>query len=422
MADALEAGPRLNPAISALFGAAAESVQGKPAGGGLPFWAYIVAGLIVFVCFTYYGKTYWTLETPANIKTRLRYFTDKFNVYGDQRSSRKGLIQYLASLRAAGVPESNFALTNFYVCSANTAATFTPVRDGIVSPDAVRLALAAGARYLDFTIWSGGAATNYAPFIAEMDIGSKWRRLTMNQLSFRAAMDAVQAYGMAGPMAAADTNQAPYANDPLFIMLRFMGTQKPQTFDQVADALTNTIESFRLDFSYYSARGMDKLFKTPITQFVNKVIIMTNAYPPTGSALSDYINIGPRSSFPLEMSNAEVLGTPEANKASVKAKIMQNLVVSRSSMDEPIGDTNYTSDFLSAQGLGIHFAAINFWSQDRLLETYRKPTMFGVNSFKIKQPDMRYIIEYVAPPGIPDPALNARDGKPVAPPGIILPV
>lgn len=422
MAEALEAGPRLNPAITALFGAAAASVQGKPAGGGLPFWAYIVAALIVFFCFNYYGKVYWTLETPANIKTRLRSFTDKFNVYGDQRSSRKGLLQYLADLRAAGVPDSNFALTNFHVCSANTAATFTPVRDGIVSPDAVRLALAAGARYLDFTIWSGGAATNHAPFIAEMDIASKWRRITMNQMGFRAAMDAVQAYGIAGPMASADTNQAPYANDPLFIMLRFMGTQKPTTFDQVADALTNTIEPFRLDFSYYSARGMDKLFKTPITQFANKVIIMTNTYPPTGSALSDYINIGPRSSFPLEMSYAEVLGTPEANKAAVRAKIQQNLVVMRSSMDEPIGDTNITSNFLSAHALGIHFATINFWSQDTFLAEYRKPTMFGVNSFKIKAPEMRYIIEYVAPPGVPDPALNARDGKPSAPPGIILPV
>uniref|UniRef100_A0A6C0DS09 Uncharacterized protein n=1 Tax=viral metagenome TaxID=1070528 RepID=A0A6C0DS09_9ZZZZ len=421
MADALEAGPRLNPAITALFEGAAAAVKSRPAaGGGLPFWAYILAAILVYLCLSYYGKVYWTLETPANIRTRLRTFTDKFNLYGDQRSSRRSLTQYLEDLRKLGVPDTSFALTNFYVCSANTAATFTPVRDGLASPDAVRLALAAGARYLDFSIWSGGATTGHAPFIAEMDAGSKWRRLTMNEISFRAAMDAVKSYGMAGPQAAADTSMAPYAHDPLFIMLRFMGSPKPETFDKVADALNKTIEQFRLDFTYYKGRGMDRFFKTPITEFMDKVIVMTNLYPPDGSPLSDYINIGPRS-FALEMSPKEILGTPATNRPTVVAKIQQNLVVTRSSMEEPQGDTN-TWDFAPAQALGVHFTAMNFWSQDANLAAYRKPEMFGVNSFKIKPATMRYIIEYIRPPALPDPSLNARDGRPNAPPGIIMPI
>ena len=420
MADALEAAPRLNPAITGFFEGAAASVQGRPAGGGLPFWAYILAAIVVFLCFRYYGMVYWTLERPANIRSRLLMFTDKFNIYGDQRSSRRSLTQYLEDLRKAGVPDSNFALTNFYICSANTAATFTPVRDGLASPDAVRLALAAGARYLDFTIWTGGATTGNAPFIAEMDAGSNWRRITMNEISFRAAMDAVKSYGMAGPQAAADTGTAPYARDPLFIMLRFMGNPKVATFDRVADALNKTIESFRLDFTYYKGRGMDRFFKTPITEFMSKVIIMSNTYPPDGSALGDYINIGPRS-FALEMSPKEVLGIPEANKPALMAKIQQNLVVTRSSMEEPQGNTN-TWDYAQPQALGVHFTAMNFWSQDANLANYRKPEMFGVNSFKLKPASMRYIIEYIKPPAQPDPSLNARDGKPNTPPGIILPV
>ena len=380
----------------------------------------MLAALIVYLCFHFYTKVYWTLESPANIRTRLRDFVTKYNIYGDQRSSRRSLLQYLEDLRKTGIPDSHFALTNFYVCAANTAATFTPIRDGIVSPDAVRLALAAGARYLDFTIWSGGSSTNHAPFIAEMDVGSNWRRLTMNQLSFRAAMDAVEQYGIAGPGAAADTGTTPYARDPLFIMLRFMGNPKPETFDQVADALTNTIEPYRLDFTYYKSRGMDKLYKTPITEFSNKVIIMSNIYPPDGSALSDYINIGPRSTVPLEMTNKDVLSIPQENKAAITTRIQQHLTVVRSSMEEPEGDTN-SWDFAPLQALGVHFAAMNFWSQDANLAAYRKPDMFGVNSFKIKPADMRYIIEYVKPPLLPNPALNARDGKPKAPPGIIMP-
>ena len=419
MADSLETNPRLNPAITSFFTEALAKVQTTGV-GGIPFWAYLLAALIVYLCFHFYTKVYWTLESPANIRTRLRDFVTKYNIYGDQRSSRRSLLQYLEDLRKTGIPDSHFALTNFYVCAANTAATFTPIRDGIVSPDAVRLALAAGARYLDFTIWSGGSSTNHAPFIAEMDVGSNWRRLTMNQLSFRAAMDAVEQYGIAGPGAAADTGTTPYARDPLFIMLRFMGNPKPETFDQVADALTNTIEPYRLDFTYYKSRGMDKLYKTPITEFSNKVIIMSNIYPPDGSALSDYINIGPRSTVPLEMTNKDVLSIPQENKAAITTRIQQHLTVVRSSMEEPEGDTN-SWDFAPLQALGVHFAAMNFWSQDANLAAYRKPDMFGVNSFKIKPADMRYIIEYVKPPLLPNPALNARDGKPKAPPGIIMP-
>jgi hypothetical protein len=62
---------------------------------------------------------------------------------------------------------------------------------------------------------------------------------------------------------------------------------------------------------------------------------------------------------------------------------------------------------------------MNFWSLDDNLKSYRD--MFGVNSFVIKPAEMRYIIEYAKPPLLPNPELNARDGKPRAPPGIILP-
>ena len=419
MSDGLEAHPRLNPAFM-LFASSASDKMKKPYTGGIPLWGYIVAILVLYFCFRYYNQVYWTLESPANIRARLREFVNKYNVYGDQRSSRRSLIQYLEGLRKLGIPDTHFALTNFYVCSANTAATFTPMRDGIVSPEAIKLVLAAGARYLDFTIWPGGRTSNYRPYITEMDAGSNWRRLPMNELTFRAAMDTVQQYGIAGPNASPDTSEAPYSSDPLFIMLRFMGPTKRETYDQVADAFRNTIEAYRLDFTYYKARGMDKLFKTPITEFARKVIIMTNKYPPVESALNDYINVGPRGTLPLEMSTREVDGIPEENKAALRAKIQQNLVITRMQMEEPFGDKNDWK-FANAHSLGIHFAAMNFWSQDANLAAYRKPDMFGVNSFKIKPAEMRYIIEYAKPPLLPNPELNARDGKPRPPTNISFP-
>ena len=65
---------------------------------------------------------------------------------------------------------------------------------------------------------------------------------------------------------------------------------------------------------------------------------------------------------------------------------------------------------------------MNFWSQDDTLKAYRTPAVFGVNSFLIKPLGMRYVIEYVAPPGQPNPALNAGNGTPAAPAGLNIPL
>jgi hypothetical protein len=413
----LESHASINPSLLNWAGQAAANAASAQI-AGIPWWGYVFTIIFLYGLFYLLNSIYWVIETPANIRARLRDFTNKYNFYGDQRSSRKGLMQYLNDLKASGVPETNFALTNFYVCSANTAGTFTPQRDGISSPDALRLALAAGARYLDLSIWNGGKTTNHQPFIAEMQPGSKWRRITMNQMSFSTAMDAISKYAMSGPNAAADMSEAPYRDDPLFIMLRFCGKPRNETFATMAKVLQDTIEPYRLDFTYYKGRGIERLFKTPITEYARKIIIISNIYPPESSPLDDYINIGPRGSIPLEMSNKEVLSIPDNSKKDTMSKVLQNLTITRESMDEPSGDGNGIN-WQASQGLGIHFTAMNFWSLDANLAAYRK--VFGVSSFIIKPAAMRYIIEYAQPPLLPNPELNARDGKPRAPTGIILP-
>jgi hypothetical protein len=318
------------------------------------------------------------------------------------------------------VPDSHLAITNFFVSSSNTPSFFTPIRDGIASPDAIKLTLAAGARYLDFNIWSDDKKNNYRPMLKGMDTGSNWRRITMTEMTFMTAMENVVKYGMAGPYADSDTNSAPYRDDPLFIMLRFKGKYREQTFTQVASILRNTIESNRLDFTFNKGRGMENIFKIPITQFYNKVVILSNVYPPDGNLLVDYINIGPRSALPLELSSKEIKVIPENNKQQYIEKLKQNLTVSRTELDEPECDTNI-NDWKAAQEIGVHFTAQNFWSEDSNLKDYLNQENFGRSSFKLKPLPLRYIITYVKPPLLPNPELNARDGKPRAPPGIMLP-
>jgi hypothetical protein len=418
----LESVARLNPELLNMFSASKAKLVASltPTKGGVPWWVYLIGAILLVAVFSFLGRQIWLLETPSNVRANLRKVTDSFNLYGDQRSSRKGLRQYLKDLAVAGVNESNYALTNFFVCSANSAAVFTPLRNGIVSPEAIRLSIAAGARYLDIPIYPdvehGGS-----PIVCEMDAGSNWRRITMNQIPFRAIMQAVKDYAVAGPGSAVELSQAPYREDPLFIMLRFGGAPKESTFNEVAATLRDTIESARLDFTYNGARGAERLFKAPITEFFSKIIIITNVFPPLGNPLNDYINLGPRSAAPLEMKPVELVGIPDESMAKTTALIQQNLTISRQIMEESDCNTNIW-DYKTAHNIGVQFAAYNFWSQDDNLKKYRAPAVFGVNSFLIKPTALRYVIEYTPPPGQPNPALNAGDGTPAAPAGLNLPV
>ena len=413
---------QLNPAITNYFTSlvtGTSEVTSKVSASGIPWWIYPLALLILGLVIWFYLKTLFLVETPENIRSKLRKLVDTYNMYGNQRSLRKGLRQYLADLKKAGLPDEHLALTNFFVCSANTPAIFTPLTDGIVTPEAIRIALAAGARYLDISIYPSGPRG--APMVCEMNPGSNWRRITLNELSFAAVMTAVQQYAMSGPKAVVDVNEAPYREDPLFLMLRFQGAPKAETFKQVAAVLRDTIETSRLDFTYNAGRGADRLFKTPITEYFGKTIVFSNVYPPIDSPLNDYINVGPRSATPLEIAPRDLNGIPDQMKAQTMALIQQNLTVSRIPMEEPDCNSN-TWDWTKAHALGIHFAAMNFWSQDDTLKAYRAPGVFGINSFLIKPAGMRFVIEYAAPPGQPDPKLNSGNGTPAAPPGLNIPV
>lgn len=411
--------PRFNPALLGAFSTGISMLKTSSV-GGLPWYLYIIAIVVLFLVFYFLMKVYWRLETTGNVRYNLRNFVKKFGIYADQRKSRKGLQQYLNDLKAQGVPESHFALTNFFVSSASSPCIFTPLTDGLVSQDAIRLNLAAGARYLDIPIYRAGKQDRFAPIVCEMQPGSNWRRITMNQLSFKTVMDTILSFGLSGRNTNEASIEAPYLNDPLFIMLRFNGKPRPETFTEVANVLSQTIESHRLDFMYYNARGMENLFKTPITQYMGKVIIISNMYPPRGNPFGDYINIGPRGSTPLEMIPGTVVSIPEQNMGSIKLRIQQNLTVVRQPMEEPNCNTN-AWNWNKAHLLGVHFTALNFWSDDDNLKAYTAPAVFGVNSFLLKPADMRYIIEYVAPPAEPSKELDARDGKPKTPTGIIMP-
>jgi hypothetical protein len=418
----LSSGIVFNPIISGSISAAKNSAKQNIHTGlnGIPWYILLAAIIVIAWIIWLFATIYWTLPDEGIIRNGIQAKINTYGFYANKKSSRKGLADYLDALKKQGVPEEHFAVTNFFVSSANTPAIFTPIRDGIASPDALRLTLAAGARYLDLELHPTGQKNNFIPNVTAMDEGSKWREITMNKLSFKTVMQTIVKYGLAEANSRTDLTETPYMNDPLFIMLRFKGTPNAETYKATAKVLQETIEKMRLDFIYNRGRQAEQIFKMPITLLFNKVIIMCNVYPSTHSELMDYINIGPRGAPPLDLSIGEIIATPEANKPKLSSLIQQNLTVTRVEMEEPNCNVNEWN-WKKAHEVGVHFAAMNFWSLDDNLTAYVKPDVFGVNSFLLKPAPLRYVIEYVKPPLLPNPALDARDGKPRMPQSLTVP-
>jgi hypothetical protein len=387
---------------------------------GVKIWIILLLLIFLGIMIYYMAKLYYSTESPDNIRCKLNNFLDKFEKYGDNRSSRKGILEYIEYLQSQGVPDSALLLTNFYVSASTSPGIFLPIRDGIASPDAIRLTLAAGARYLDFQIWSDGKRNKYRPMIKGMDEDSKWRRITMTEMPFRTAMEIVMKYALSGPQADANTNNAPYCHDPLIIMLRIDSKLKYDTYTEIANILRDTIEPYRLDFTYNKWRNSQAILRSPITTFLNKIIIISNVFPPNGNILSDYINIGPRTALPMDLSSKELKTIPDNNYSDYVRKIGQNITISRNALVEPDCDKNI-NDWKMAQSFGIQITPMNFWIEDDSLKEYMSNDNFGIYSFKLKPEALIVKHVYIEPPLIPHPSMNARDGKPIAPQAIIIP-
>jgi hypothetical protein len=322
------------------------------------------------------------------------------------------------ALVSRGYAEENLGFTNFYVSTVNAAGIFFPGVNGVVSTDAVRLAVAGGARAFVFDLWPdvepGG---DFGPTLQVIEAGSKWRRTTLNALPFVLALQTLVAQALETP-----TN--PGHQDPLILYLRFRGNPMDATFDKTADALQSVITPYRLDLAFNNCRGADRLFKVPISQLFSKVIVISNV---RGSGrFMDFVNFSTKDGIQLEYPAGQLQTISGDQAAEARKKILMNPTFVAPLSEDPLAESN---DYAvgAAQALGIHFVAMNFWgdTKDKNLKSYMK--MFGQYSFALKPPPLQYVITHLDPPRQPpnynwgDPS-KGEAGTPKTPPDIRPPV
>lgn len=380
-------------------------------------WVAVGILLIMLISFiSYYITASLKFVNQTNITRVAKSDIQAQSPYVQNAQSRKGLSDYVNKCKADGVPDAHMILTNFYVSTVNATGIFFPATDGIVSSEAAKLAVQAGARAFVFDLWPDlTPGAEFGPSIQVIESGSNWRRISMNMLSFASVLKPLI-------QEALQLNVRPYAQDPVFLYLRFRGKPRSSTFTITANTLRALIEPYRLPNSYNNRRAQGTLFTTALDDLAQKVVVMSNVTG-EGTILSDFINVGPRDGVKLEQQPGEFRNYNTDTVKPVITMIKQNMTWIAPVSEDPSAEAN-NYDVPANQAIGVQFCAMNFWNNNDNLKDYMAPAKFGTYSFLIKPVAIRHIVEYLPSPQYPNKSLDMgkgpNAGAPTQPPGLNL--
>ena len=306
------------------------------------------------------------------------------------------------------VTEDEKILSNLYVSTVNAAGLYYPTQDGIASVEAGRTAVLAGARGFVFDIWPDlTAGGRFAPVIQFVEEGSKWRRSSLNRLSFATVLRGIVQETLEVPA-------RPGSNDPVFFYLRFRDTPRPATFLGVMNALRAICEQYRLPPSYNACNMQGNVASLKLSELRKKIVVFSNIRT-TGTGLDDYINVAPTNGIVVEKSWADVKTTQNdaAARIAMQTDSMANLLWLAPSSESNMAENNGI-DVEIAQTAGVQFVAMNFWNRTTSLAAYMDKGRFGVSSFGMKSREvgrgerLRRTVERIAPPAAPSPSVNVQ--------------
>jgi hypothetical protein len=367
-----------------------------------PLWAMVLVALVGLACLIVHIKLKGTLVTPQNIRNKASEGYSSAAPIVLAARNRKSLSDYLKDMNITD-PKTAL-LTNFYFSTVNATGLFFPANDGVYSPDAVRFAVQGGARAFVLDIWSSmDPARNFQPILHSMEEGSNWRRISMNSMAVETALDAI----VSEVYIPSISSKTDYKDDVVLLYFRFHGGLRNATYDSLAQTCAKVLNPYKLDPAFSSCRGNELLFKTPITDFKGKVIVVTNKTRKemeeeymleakeqdatnTKNPLIPYINLCPRDSIPVEIP-LNAVDTLGAKKEYIKNSIV---FVVPSNYSKEATTNNWGGALRTCKENGIHCMAMNLFAAeasdgyaDFLFKDY-----FATYSYRLKEDPLRILV------------------------------
>jgi len=355
-------------------------------------FVYIGIIVIVCICVIYYNVVIRAIPSFENLRALIQTATKSASMYPKHMPNRKSLKEYLLTL-----PSVPYALSNFYVMTANLGGFFSPVNNAAFSTEAIQYTLQAGVRGIIFDVWPDiTKGKNFAPILKVCANDNSLEKLSSYTLDLTEALNTVR-------MEAFENSANPAYKDPLFLFFRFRGNPTANTLTGTANSISIALEQYRIS-NIYSNKNSNPLFSTPIDQFLGKVIILSNQsgiLNGTRTRFADYVNNPTQPTTPVTgfSTPAQIRALSETNLNTLRTETgKHNILTCAPLPEDTVNSESNAWDWKGAQGAGIQLCGLNLWAMDDGLNAYTDPNMFGVFSFKIKDIPLRYSIEYTEPP------------------------
>lgn len=292
-----------------------------------------------------------------------------------------------------------FLLRDYYVKTAYNCCAIGDFKNTFVDTCGLKNVIKQGVRVLDFEIYS----VNDKPVIAVSSIPCDYTveepqclliKESYNYVEFDKAMQIVASYAYAG-----DT--CPNPNDPLFLNFRIM-SKNDKIYDSMTETLRNKLGDHLLGKEYsYENNGRSLAFE-PISNFVNKAIIIVDKANPyfEGTKLEELVNIGSNSVFMRSLTESEVKYTPDFNE--LKQYNKKNMTIEIPDVSDKASNPS------AALGMkyGVQMIGMCYQKYDANLEFYEEFFANAGYAFVLKPETLRYVEVTIPSPTPQNPELS----------------
>jgi hypothetical protein len=289
-----------------------------------------------------------------------------------------------------GVDTYKFNLRDYYIKTAYNACSAGNLKNDFVNICALKNSIKQGARCLDFEIYS----LNNKPVVAVSSSNDYYTKGTYNSINFEEAIDIVSIYAFSN-------SSCPNPTDPLILNFRIM-SNVTEIYDNMAKTLQEKLKSRLLGKQYSYEFDGKNLASEPITNFMNKVIIIVDRKNPLyeQTALDEYVNIASNSVFLRNYTFSQIKNVQDFNEVIEFNKQKMTIVTpDKSSNSKNVAPT-------LAMTYGCQLVAMPLQQRSTFTDYYNKVFNDQNSAFVLKPPELRYIPVTIPVPPPPDKKLS----------------
>lgn len=290
----------------------------------------------------------------------------------------------------------SYNLRDFYIMSSYNSCCNGDFRNGYVTLDALKSVISKGARVLDLEIYN----MDNQPIVACSTSDSYDFKDCYNSLQLEKVIRTIRDNAFSA-------STCPNFEDPLILHLR-VKTKNVKVCNKIASIIAKKLTNIkglggRYNYGYSSKEGVDSLMEEPITNFLGKVIIMTDNTNEdiSGSDLIEITNIFSNTFQCQKLRDYDVMYTPNADDLINKNK--ENVTISMPDLNKSSSDN---MKVITHMGLGCQMICMNFQNMDNNLLFYLKKFNEAESAFILKPEELRYIPIIATIPINQDPGLS----------------